>query len=278
VADPILVLGATGTHGGAVADALLNAGHNVHALVRNPASSRAAALRSRGARLVNGDLEDEGSLAEAFGTVGAVYAVTTPFEQGAREEERQGANIVAAAQAVHLPWLLLASVAAADRAPVPHFVSKAHAEQHLAQSDLAWTVIAPSYFYENVLGAGEAIEAGSLPMAIPADKPLHQVALRDLGALVVAVISRREEHIGTRVAVAGDEPTPAEMAAAFGVRYEPVPLDVIRRRSEDLAAMYGFLSDEGYGIDVGAVRARYPEVPWTTFADWAHGIVAAGLQ
>ncbi len=58
------------------------------------------------------------------------------------------------------------------------------------------------------------------------------------------------------------------MAAAIGVRYEQTPLAELRRRSEDLAAMYEFLADEGYGIDTVALRARYPEIPWTSFADW----------
>jgi hypothetical protein len=112
-------------------------------------------------------------------------------------------------------------------------------------------------------------------MAVPPDKPLHQVALADLGAVVAAVLDRRVEHVGARVEVAGDAPTPAEMAAAFGVRYEPVSLEEIRGRSADLAAMYEFLSGTGYGIDVSAVRARYPEVMWTPFAEWARVAASA---
>jgi hypothetical protein len=65
------------------------------------------------------------------------------------------------------------------------------------------------------------------------------------------------------------------MAAAFGVRYEPVSLEEIRARSVDLAAMYEFLSGPGYGIDVGAVRACYPEVVWTPFAEWARAATSA---
>jgi hypothetical protein len=59
------------------------------------------------------------------------------------------------------------------------------------------------------------------------------------------------------------------MAAALGVRYEQTPLAELRRHSEDLAAMYGFLAEEGYGIDTVALHDRYPEVPWTSFADWS---------
>ena len=269
MAETILVIGATGTHGGAIASALLDRGRRVRALVRDPSSPRAQALGGRGAELVVGDLQAVGSLSRAFSEVDAVYAVTTPFQGGAREEEQQGANIIGAAQEAGLGWLLLASVAAADRAPVPHFASKARIERQLAATDLAWTVVAPSYFYENVLGSREAIAGGTLPIAVGPRTPLHQVALGDLGALVVAILDRRAEHLGKRIEVAGDAPTPAEMAAAFGVRYEPVSIDAIRSRSEDLAAMYEFLSGDGYGIDVAAYGARYPEVAWTPFASWA---------
>lgn len=272
VPNPILVLGATGTHGGAVARGLLAAGLGVRALVRDPDSDRAQALADLGMGLVRGDLLERASLVPAFADVAAVYAVTTPFAHGADDEERQGDTIIGAATESHLDWLLLASVAAADRAAVPHFASKARIEQRLAATDLAWTVIAPSYFYENVLGSRAAIIDGRLPLALPPDRPLHQVALPDLGRFVAAVLARRDEHLNRRIEVAGDAPTPEAMAAAIGVLYERVALETIGQRSLDLAAMYAFLSDEGYGIDVPRLRAAYPEVAWTSFADWAHRI------
>jgi uncharacterized protein YbjT (DUF2867 family) len=272
VPDPVLVLGATGTQGGAIARELLAAQHPVRALVRDPLSDRARALSAAGASLVSGDLGDQASLTQAFAGVEVAYAITTPFEHGAEEELQQGKNIVAAARDAGLPWLILASVAAADRAPVPHFRSKTRIEHQLMATAIPWTVVAPSYFYENVLGNRTAIREGKLPIALPADKPLHQVALANLGALVVAILARREEHLGERVEVAGDAPTPEAMAAAIGVHYEQVPLAELRERNEDLAAMYEFLAGEGYGIDTGALRDRYPEVPWTSFADWAAGV------
>ncbi len=272
MAEPVLVLGATGTQGGAVARELLARQRPVRALVRDPLSARARALEAAGAALVRGDLQDTASLTEAFAGVDAVYAVTTPFEHGADEEVQQGENIIAAAREAGLSWLILASVAAADRAPVPHFASKARIERQLMDTAIPWTVVAPSYFYENTLGARAAIRDGRLPMALPADTPLHQVALANLGALVVAILERRREHLGARVEVAADAPTPAAMARAIGVRYGRIALAEVRRRSDDLAAMYEFLAGEGYGIDTAAVRDRYPEVAWTSFADWAGSV------
>jgi uncharacterized protein YbjT (DUF2867 family) len=268
-ADPVLVFGATGTQGGAVARALLDRAIPVRALVRHPGSDRAQALAALGAELVVGDLGDEWSLAQALAAVPAAYAITTPFEDGADAEVRQGDTIIRAATQAGLPWLILASVASADRARVPHFESKARIEAHLRDSTVPWTVIAPSYFYENVLGASESLLAGTLPLPLPTTTPLHQVALADLGGVVAAVLSRREEHLSVRVEVAGDDPTPAEMAAAFGARAVQTPLSELQSRNPDLAAMYAFLADTGYEIDVAAVRARYPEVAWSSFSQWA---------
>jgi uncharacterized protein YbjT (DUF2867 family) len=270
--DPVLVFGATGTHGGAVARGLLAGGVPVHAFVRDPTSDRALALASNGATLVVGDLDDAESIARALAGVAVAYAVTTPFERGAQEEVHQGEAIIAAAAASQLPWLIFASVAAAARAAVPHFQSKARIEERLRQSSVPWTIIAPSYFYENVLSSREAIRDGYLPLPLPADKPLHQVALRDLGAMVAAVLARRDEHLSTRIEIAAFAPTAREMARALGVRAVEIPLEEVRERSPDLAAMYAFLADEGYGIDTAALRARYPEITWTTFAAWADSV------
>ena len=273
--DSVLVFGATGTQGGAVARELLARGIPVRALVRHPDSDRARAVAELGVELVTGDLDDQASLASALATVPVAYAVTTPFQSGAAAEVRQGETIIRAATQVRLPWLILASVAAADRADVPHFVSKAQIEARLRATDVPWTVVAPSYFYENVLGVSDSIRRGVLPLPLPPGTPLDQLALADLGAVVAAILARREEHLSQRVELAADAPTPEQMAAAFGVRAVQTPLQELAERSTDLAAMYRFLAGPGYGIDVAAVRRRYPEVSFSSFAEWAAERIAS---
>jgi uncharacterized protein YbjT (DUF2867 family) len=269
---PVLVFGATGTQGGAVARALLASGVAVRAFVRDQGSPRAQSLAEAGAELVLGDLREEPTVIDAMASVAAAYAITTPFEDGPEGEERQGRLLIASAVAARLPWLILASVAAAARADVPHFTSKARLEQALTQTALDWTVVAPSYFFENVVGSRDAIRAGRLELALPGDTPLHQVALENLGAVVAEVVRRKDEHLGVRVEIAGDAPTPRAMAEALGASFQELPIATVRQRSSDLAAMFEFLAREGYGIDVSAVRARYPEVAWQSFARWAGSI------
>jgi uncharacterized protein YbjT (DUF2867 family) len=272
MAQAIVVFGATGTHGGAVARALLTAGVQVYAFVRDPGSEKAQALMRKGAQLQVGDLDDPASIVRALEGKGACYAVTTPFEGGSQQEVRQGENMIAAAQKAGLSWFIFASVASARGADVPHFKSKAQIERALEQTGLAWTIVAPSYFYENVLSLSAAIEAGTLPLALAATTRLQQVALADLGALVATIVSREAEHLGKRIEVAADQPTPMQMAEALGLRFEERPIDDLAERNPDLGAMYRFLSEQGYSVDIERVKRSYPEVPWRSFAGWARGL------
>jgi hypothetical protein len=170
-----------------------------------------------------------------------------------------------------VPWLILASVASADRATgIPHFESKWRIEQHLRASGVPHTVVAPTYFYENLGDLEQTITRGELTLPLSPARPLHQVALQDLGAVVLAMLGRRDELLSARVEVAGDEPTPLQMAAALSaagrgpVRYRQIGLAEVAARSEDLAAMYRFLEQTGYDVDIGALRERFPEVTWAT--------------
>jgi uncharacterized protein YbjT (DUF2867 family) len=61
------VVGATGTQGQSVIDAVLQDGkYRVRALTRNPSSEKAQTLSARGVEVVKADLNDERSLIKAF--------------------------------------------------------------------------------------------------------------------------------------------------------------------------------------------------------------------
>jgi len=111
----VTVLGATGGQGDAVVTALLESGHDVRAMVRDPGEARARVLAGQGVDVVRGDLADPDSLADAFSDASAAFGETTPFEAGLDAEEAQGRAIVEAARRVALPHLVFTSVASADR-------------------------------------------------------------------------------------------------------------------------------------------------------------------
>lgn len=272
---PILVLAATGGQGRAVCTALLERGAPLRALVRNPNSSGARALAERGAEIVTGSLDDANSLAAAMTDVAAVFAMTTPFESGVDAEIDQGRTIITAAGRARVPQLVFSSVAGADQdSGVPHFESKRVIEADLRSSGLAHTILGPTYFYDNALGGEDRIRTeGVLDLPLPPDRPLQQLDRRDLGAVAAHVLLSPESFSGRRIELASDAPTPEAMAAALTaaigspVRFEQVPLGAIESR--DMHAMWWFLNGPGYRVDLDALHAEFPDVGWTSFADWA---------
>ena len=90
--------------------------------------------------------------------------------------------ILGAAAEAGLPHLVFASVAGATSGSgVPHFESKAVVERELAGGDLPYTVVAPTYFYDNALGGEREILDGVLALPLPPDHPLQQLDRGDLG-------------------------------------------------------------------------------------------------
>jgi uncharacterized protein YbjT (DUF2867 family) len=271
--SPILVLGATGGQGGAVAAALLNGGARVRAMVRRPGESRARRLAERGVEVVGGSLDDRKALVAAMAEVGAVFALTTPFEAGVDAEVAQGRAIVAAAVDAQVPHLVFSSVAGADQhSGVPHFDSKAIIEKNLAASGLPYTITAPTYFFDNALGGIDRINAGILDVPLAADHPLQQLGRPDLGAFVAKVLRDPTRYAGQRIELAGDAVTPTQMAevisAAVGrpVRHEQTPLESIG--NPDMYAMWRFLNGPGYQVDIEALHKANPDIAWMSFADW----------
>jgi uncharacterized protein YbjT (DUF2867 family) len=92
----VLVIGATGQQGGAVARELLDRGRAVHALVRDAGQPAARSLLAAGASLVPGDLDDPESLRAAMNAVDFVFLVLTMMTgprvtlAGVAGEERRG--------------------------------------------------------------------------------------------------------------------------------------------------------------------------------------------
>jgi uncharacterized protein YbjT (DUF2867 family) len=125
----IAVFAATGNQGGAVADALLEAGAHVRALIRNVESDKARTLAERGAELAQVDIEDADSLVRALADVDAFWFMTTPpggmQNPDTAGETAQGVALADAAAAAKVPHFVFNSVGGAERATgIPHFESK----------------------------------------------------------------------------------------------------------------------------------------------------------
>ncbi len=275
----VLVTGATGQQGGALARMLLKRGHRVLAFVRSPESPGARVLEQAGAELIAGDFDEPESLEDAMRGVDAVFAMATPFgTEGLEGEVRHGRHLIDAAKLARVPHFVYSSVAGADgETGVPHFDTKHVVEEHLRRSGLAYTIVAPVFFMENFLGPqyAQRLHEHTLALAMPPHQGLKMVALADLAAFCTRVMEQPEEFLGQRIEVASDEVTGEQAAALIAyvsghkLRYEEVPLQAVRSRSEDQGRMFAWLQQTGYRADILRLRHDYPEVGWHTFEDWA---------
>jgi nucleoside-diphosphate-sugar epimerase len=91
----VLVTGATGLIGGAVARRLRENGHEIVALVRYETS--AAKLRGAGFTVVHGDLADPASVAEAARSVDAVVHAASPNDQNTAAYDETATRAIIAA-------------------------------------------------------------------------------------------------------------------------------------------------------------------------------------
>jgi uncharacterized protein YbjT (DUF2867 family) len=193
----VLVLGATGGQGGAVLRALAKRGRAVRALVRDRSAPSARRLAAAGAELAVGGFADREALAAAMKGASAAFALTTPFESGVDAEIAQGRAIIGASRDAGLPHLVFASVAGATAGTgIPHFESKDVVERELTGGDVPYTVVAPTYFYDNALGGEQEILQGVLALPLPADQRLQQLDRGDLGRFVAQVLGAPDRYLG----------------------------------------------------------------------------------
>ena len=273
---PYAVVGATGGQGGAVVDALLAQGQPVRAVVRRQ-SARADRLRELGAEIVVADISDRESSAAALKDSAGAFVMTTPFEDGPTAELAQGAALVDASIAAEVPHVVFSSVASADRRTgIPHFETKAETEALLRRAGLSYTIVGPTYFYDNLLGGLDDVRAGRLDLPLPVDTPLQQLSRRDLGRFVTLALIDPARFRNRRIDLASDDPTSAAMATTlgrvFGTTVQPYASRAADIGSEDMRAMFQFLTDVGYDADIDGLRSSYPEVEWQTFAQWSAGL------
>lgn len=271
----VLITGATGKQGGAVARHLQGKGFAIRAMTRKPDSDAARALADAGAEVVKGDLDDAASLEPALRDAWGVFAVQNTWEAGVEGEEAQGKRLAEVARKAGVQHYVYTSVGSAHRRTgIPHFENKWRIEETIRGLGFPSTVILrPVFFMENLTSPwflnGDTIYAGMQP-----DTVLQMIAVDDIGKYGARAFTDAAALNGREIDLAGDAVTMPQAAATLAVAlgreigFVQVPIEDVRKNSEDFALMLEWFDRVGYDADVAGLQREFGIAP-TTLAEWA---------
>lgn len=268
----IVVCGATGLQGGAVARALLSQGWRVRALTRRPASQAAAALAGLGAEVVQADMAQPASLAPALSGAYGVYSVQNPMPGGTAGEIQQGKNVGTAAREAGVQHVVYGSAGTGARGTgIPSWDSKIAVEDHLKALGLPLTILRPMAFMELMTAAKFFPHMSTwqvMPALMGSARPLPWLNTADLGVIAAHAFANPERFIGLDMTLASDVQTVDQCRALFTAELGrkpprfPMPPAIFERFGfvgQDLARMWRWLRDHEVPLDTKPTLAIYPQ-------------------
>jgi uncharacterized protein YbjT (DUF2867 family) len=274
----VLVTGATGKQGGAVARQLLARGYRVKAMTRKPEGDEARALAKLGAGVFLGDLDNAASLEKAVQGMWGVFAVQNTWEAGVEQEEVQGKRMAEISRKAGVQHYVYTSVGSAHlKTGIPHFDNKWRIEEKVRSLGFpSYAILRPVFFMENWLGAWfkPGIDQGKIMMGIAPTTVLQMIAVEDIGKYGLLAFEKHAGWNGRAVDIAGDAKTIPDAARIFGqaagrtITFEAVPIAEVRKMSEDQALMLEWFDRVGYSVDIQA-NAREFNIKPTALAEWA---------
>ena len=179
----ILIVGASGRLGSAVAQRLLAEGKQVRLMTRTP--SNLVDLKRQGAEVVSGDLRNPESLKNACQGVeqvlAAAHALVGKGDNNPQTVDDAGnRQLIDAARAAGVKhFVFLSILGASPDAPVEFFRIKNHTEEYLRTSGLNFTIIRASAFMDlwaQLIGQS-IVEQGKTTIFGRGNNPINFVAV-----------------------------------------------------------------------------------------------------
>ena len=260
----VLVYGATGSQAKPVASKLLEAGHRVRVVTRNP--DKAANLQQKGAEVVQGDMGEVETLYRASEGMNAVFLLVPFFTQNPTDGVTYGVNAIDAAKAAGVDLLVwnASGEIPPQRSGNPGFDVRIDVLEHLEASGLPHVVLQPTAYMENFLGPwtlAEVAEADTFAYPTPNEVQMQWVATDDVAAFAVYALEH-PELADLNIKVCGPERLNGEAIAerfsralARDITFRPMPAQEFGEKIDAVFPGMGEGAAQGY-----AMAYEYPEM------------------
>ncbi|SPO02372.1 uncharacterized protein DNG_05045 [Cephalotrichum gorgonifer] len=281
----VFVSGATGTQGGAVARHLRKANVSVHALVRDPSSSKAKALETIGVTLFPGSFADEDALRAALKGAQSAFLNFIPTFSDLSQELRDAEIVLAAAKEAGVRHIVYTSSFGLDieKDPDPdgivarvYQIKKDIVTAVVSAGFESYTILRPAKFMSDLFGPavrwfGDLAKTGVFETALREGEAGPWVDPDDIGAFGAAALTDRKRFAGQRVDVYTELLTPESVIASvakvtgkkMSIQFLP-EVEVLERKKVNL-----FLQAQISMRDMGALadmdRVRSWGVPLGSF-------------
>jgi len=205
----ILIVGGSGAVGIPTLRHLVAHGAAVRVLTSR--ASSAERLRKLGAReAVIGDFRKPEDLRRAFDGVEAVIQIPPRFTE---DEAAIGLNVVAAAKEAGVAHYVFVSAFHPQMRQMDHHWAKLLVEEAVIESGLAYTILQPAMFMQNIRIEWPAIRAhGIYARPYSPERKMALVDTEDLGEAAAVILTRPSYRGATFELASGESFTHAEMA------------------------------------------------------------------
>lgn len=277
----VLVVPGTGKQGRAVCWELIQRGHQVCAIARDPSSSAAVSLKESGVAIYQANLDDKEAIRRALGGIDSVFLA---IPASPADETRFAANVIEAAEEMVIKHLVLSTVArVGDHESFPgwganplsypmrwYWLNKVAIEARLRSSSLAsWTILRPAFFMSNFATPDcehmfpGLLDHHELRVAYHPDTRLHLIDVADIAKFAAKCIESPGTFTGKTIPLAAEALSTAEMAQclseATGKQISAVYLsheEALEYKAKGYYAMDAQIWQRqvGYGVDLDAVK------------------------
>ena len=208
----IVIVGASGAVGTPAIRHLSRMGASVRALTSNPRS--AERLSGLGvSETVIGDFRSDGDVARTLAGAESVFLVSPRFTE---DEAEIGIRVVEAAKGEGVRHFVYSSAFHPQLASMDHHATKLRIEEAVIESGLAFTIVQPSMFMQNVrVEWREVVENGVYRRPYSPHRKMSVIDTGDLGEAIARVLTDPTLRGGTYELCSGESLTHAEMAAIF---------------------------------------------------------------